>query len=157
MGSFEMLQQLLARPACHMIVGGFRPPSDPFTSWFGKVSVAQEEEQWPFFEDKPMIPLCQINCNELPLRPESLIDVGFLMLFMGADKLPTDYANGEGWLLRTYKADQRLKLLEPPASLKSFVKAFPIQWEFLEHDFPCWEDAVNSIADPELLDFYDEN
>jgi uncharacterized protein YwqG len=158
MEAIETLQRLLARPACHMVVGGFRPPSDPFTSWFGRVCVAQEQELWPVFEGKPMIPLCQINCNELPLCPETLVGVGFLTLFIGAQGLPAlDTANGQGWLLRTYTAGQPLNLLEQPASLESSVKTFPIRWELIEKDYPCWDDAVDYIADPTLLDVFEVN
>jgi uncharacterized protein YwqG len=158
MEAIESLQSLLAKPACQMIVGGFRPPSDPFTSWFGKVCVAEEHEQWPSFEGKPMIPLCQINCNELPVRPDTLVGVGFLTLFVAADRLPSIYtANGEGWLLRTYGAEQSLNLLQQPPSLESSVKAFPIRWELIEQDYPCWEDALDAVANQALLDVFEEN
>lgn len=120
--------------------------------------MAQAQEQWPSFEGKPMIPLCQINCNELPMRPETLIGVGFLTLFVAADRLPSTHtANGEGWFLRTYGVEQPLNLLEQPSPFESSVKAFPIRWEFIEQDYPCWEDAVNHVADPALLTVFEEN
>ncbi len=105
-----------------------------------------------------MIPLCQINCDELPMRPEPLVSIRFLTVFVVADRLPPNNApNGEGWLLRTYQAGQPLKFLEQPATFRSPVKAFPIRWESIEHDYPCWEDAVASISDPALRDVFEEN
>src|SRR5579859_1320314 len=158
MKAVETLQRLLARPASRMVVGGFRPPSDPFTSWFGRVCVAQEQEDWPLFEGKPLIPLCQINCNELPIRPESLKGVGFLSLFVAADRLPSIYTpNGEGWLMRTYKADQPLHLMQQPPSLELSLKAFPVRWEFIEEDYPCGDDAADMLGSKRhLLDVLEE-
>lgn len=156
MEQLEKIQRLLAKPACRMIVGGFRPSSDPFASWFGKVSIAQAHEAWPLFQGEPMMPLCQINCTELPMRSEALIHVDFLTLFIAADKLPVDdTANGEGWALRTYKNDQSLTLLEQPTTLKSSTKAFPVRWEMIPQDYPSWKDALDILKENDLSLFDD--
>lgn len=62
-----------------------------------------------------MLPLGPSNGNELPVRPDTLSGVRFLSLFVEADRLPTSAAaNGQGGLLRTYKAEPPLNLLKPP-------------------------------------------
>lgn len=38
------IRRQIVRRANPTIVGGFRPPDDPFTSWFGKVNMALPEE-----------------------------------------------------------------------------------------------------------------
>jgi len=158
MEALESLRHLLGRPACQMIVGGFRPPADPFTSWFGRVCIAAPEETWPIFQGEPMLPLCQIKCSELSIVPEVLRDMAFLTLFIAAGRLPEIWsANGEGWLLRSYQTGQPLTALETPLQLKSPIKAFPVRWETIEQDFPCREDADATITNARMREAFEEH
>ena len=43
----EALKKQLVRRASRAVLGGFHPPADPFTSWFGKVNIALPGEDWP--------------------------------------------------------------------------------------------------------------
>ena len=124
-----------------MVVGGFQPPDALDASWFGRVLLGKPGERWPTHAGKPMIPLCQINCRELPYIPESLEDLAFLTLFISADKLPSGTPNGEGWELRAYSSLLDLVEIAVP-QLNSPIRAFPVRWELIEEDYPCWEDVA---------------
>ncbi|MGI4789399.1 MAG: DUF1963 domain-containing protein [Janthinobacterium lividum] len=137
------LKQKLVRRASRAVVGGFRPPADPFTSWFAKVNFALPGEDWPTSAARPMMPLCQLNLTEVPFRPESISDIAFLTIFIDQEELPTDKANGDGWMLRAYPSLEGLVPIVPPADI-GYLKPFPIRWELIEDDFPCWEDAQDN-------------
>ena len=147
------LKNKLVRPTSRAIVGGFRPPADPFASWFGKVCVAAAGEDWPTSAGRPMMPLCQFNLAETPFCPESLSDIAFLTIFIDQEALPISKPNGDGWLLRAYPSTERLISLAPPAS-QGFIKPFPVRWELIEQDFPCWEDAQDAPLPPEVEENY---
>ncbi len=55
----ELTLQELKHQLCHRasraIVGGFRPPADPFASWLGKVKLAAAGEDWPTSAGRPMM------------------------------------------------------------------------------------------------------
>ena len=151
--NLDNLKNALRHRASRAIVGGFRPPADPFTSWFGKVNLALPGEDWPTSAARPMMPLCQFNLTEVPYRPESLSDVAFLTVFIDQEELPTDKANGDGWLLRTYSSLEELVPVEPPAD-RGYLKPFPIRWELIEDDFPCREDVSYHSMPPEIDENY---
>jgi len=125
-----------------MLIGGFRPPDDPQTSWFGTVKVAAVGEPWPLWNGKPMVGICQMNCSEMPHRPAALGDAEMVTLFIDlASDVPVDGTpNGEGWLLRTYPTLESLVLLDDP-QYGSVLKPFPVKWEPIEEDLPAREDA----------------
>ena len=150
----EEIRGRLARKASLMVVGGFRPPADPLSSWFGRVRVALPHEGWPSHGGKPMLPLCQINCAELPYRPDGLSDVALISAFISQVDLPYDAPNGEGWALRAYAAlDGLVEVREPqPAGL---IKPLPVRWEFIEADYPCWEDVGIAVPPDVEENYYD--
>jgi hypothetical protein len=125
-------------------VGGFRPPADPLTSWFGGHFVALGDEPWPQSPDGPMVPLLQLRVAELPCIHEALADVALLTVFVG-QRLPVDtpVPNGSGWVLREYRS---LEDLVPSASPDTGVRPFPVIWRLHEGDAPQWE-AAWSICD----------
>lgn len=79
--NLEAAKEALRRRAIVLEIGGFRPPDDPLTSWFGRVNFAAEGEEWPLTDGRPMHALCQINQTELPFRPPRLNDVDFIAVF----------------------------------------------------------------------------
>lgn len=151
MSTIEALRGEWMRPASRMILGGFRPPSDPAASWFGRVNLALPDEGWPMLEGRAILPLCQINVSELPYAPDGLAGVALLTLFVNdvsfewdgrsdGRRLPMPGApNGEGWMLRTYSSLSSLVPLEAPEKFAA-PRAFPVRWELVE-DFPGWDDA----------------
>ena len=100
--NLESAKKALRRRAIVLDIGGFRPPDDPATSWFGRVNFAADGEDWPRSHGRPMHALCQINLTEMPFRPPRLDDVDFVTVFVGPDELPSDDINGMNWFLRAY-------------------------------------------------------
>jgi hypothetical protein len=130
----------LARPASLAEVGGFRPPEDPLSSWFGQIRVGLPGESWPLGPELPMLPLCQLNLREAPHRPPALDDVDLIAIWVDQQTLPDDEAaNGDGWCLRAYPSLGGLVPVEPPPERDRFLEPFPIRWHAIE-DFPDWED-----------------
>ncbi len=149
----ENLKKQLVRRTSRAVLGGFRPPADPFTSWFGKVNTALPGEDWPTGAGRPMMPLCQFNLAEVPFRPENLSDIAFLTMFIDQEELPTDKANGDGWMLRAYPSLEGLVPIVPPADI-GYLKPFPIRWELIEEDYPSWDDAATLDLPPEADENY---
>lgn len=171
--SIEGQWQHLARSASRMQFLQTRPPGDPLASWFGRARMALPDEDWPRFGNRLAWPLLQVNCRELPYRPDTLSDIEFLTLFVDpADPLPTVPVapNGEHWLLRTYSSISELVPLDEPA-LQPVARpgnprypvppprAKPVAWTFLPVDYPASETLMNlpnwreyeSIEDDERL------
>ncbi len=150
----DFAAQLRPRPVSLMQLGGFRPTDNPFASWFGRVRVSRPNESHPMHGGEPMLPLCQINCAELPYHPPSLADIRLLTVFIAPDELPMDTANGDGWLLRAYtEQDELIPIVTP--EIASPIKAFPIRYELGAADYPCQEDAPVQVPD-EYDDSYDD-
>ena len=129
----------LRRRAIVLEIGGFRPPTDPLASWFGRVTVRRPGEEWPTAGGAPMHALCQINLTELPFRPPRLDDIAMIALFIGPRELPIDSPNGDRWCLRTYRDLTEVNVVEP-LETNSGIRAFPMRPKVVEDDFPCWED-----------------
>jgi hypothetical protein len=132
-----------ARPAAVAEIGGFRPPDDPRTSWFGGRGVGMPGEQLPTYQGEEMFPLLQINVTELPVVPPVLEGVELLVLFINRD-IPFDQPHGEGWLIREYRSLDSLVALPAPEA-KPPVRAFPIRWTRVEGELPGWEDAWSLV------------
>lgn len=122
-------------------IGGFRPPAEPITSYFGGQFVAETGEEWPQNGSRPMLPLLQVRTDELPYRPEALEEIALFNVFIGPRELPIDLPaeNGNGWLLRSYPSLAKLSPLVGPA--ESQVRPFPIRWHLSETEGPQWDDA----------------
>lgn len=136
--SIDEFRAKIRRRAIGFEIGGFRPPQNPMSSWFGRVGFALPGETWPTTDGKPMHALCQINLTELPFRPPRLDDLEFISVFIGPDDLPFDEPNGKNWCLRGYSS------LEPLIPLSSghtntHIKPFPMRAYVIEEDFPCRE------------------
>ncbi len=132
----DQLRQHL-RSAALATIGGFRPPQDPLTSWFGR-GAGLPHENLPEFEGAPMFPLLQIRVAELPYVPEPLRDVALLVLFHNQSRHPFELPHGEGWLIREYASVDGLVALPQMAQR---IKPFPIRWRRVDDDAPGWEGA----------------
>lgn len=142
----------IKRSAIKFQIGGFRPDTSLTASWFGKVLVGKSGEDWPTSKGKPMIPICQINLEEIPERPVNLSDIAFLTLFVDSEELPDDEPNGQNWLIRTYHHIDELVALEMP-SINYPIKPFPLKAEKVD-DYPCWEDCPMDIPKAFEEDYY---
>ncbi len=135
-------------------VGGFRPKDILTASWVGKVTVKKKGESWPYSNDKPMIPICQLNLSVLENIPDNLKDIALITLFIDATELPDEVPNGDGWLLRAYSDINELVESEQP-DVTFPIKAFQLKENYLESDFPCWEDCPIDIPDEFDDDYYE--
>lgn len=133
----------MLRKASIASIGGFRPPSDPATSWFG-AGVCREGEGLPVWDGKAMFPLLQIRINELPFVPDPLRGVELLVLFHNSEAHPFDKPHGEGWLIREYSSVEGLVPL-PLAPAPAALRPFPIEWHEVADDAPGWEDAWDLV------------
>lgn len=140
--ALERLRGML-RPASIATLGGFRPPEDPTTSWFGR-AVALPGEGFPVWDGEPMPPLLQIRVSELPYVPDALTNIALLVLFHNAHRYPFDAPQGEGWTIREYGTLDGLVPLDTAVVLPR-LKPFPIRWSRIEDDAPGWEDAWGLI------------
>jgi uncharacterized protein YwqG len=144
----------IRRRAICLEIGGFQPPENPVTSWFGRVGYALPGETWPCTDGKPMHALCQINLTELPFRPPRLDDLEFVAVFIGPDNLPSENANGTNWCLRAYRhVDALVPLL--PVDTGTTIKPFPMRPKVIEEDYPIHDDLPCEVPAEIEEKYYD--
>lgn len=148
----EMLRRQFPRPALQMVLDNTLQPDSPMASWFGKVQVALPEEEWPASPSGPMIPICQINCLELPVQPKVLSGVALFTVFFSDELLDDQAVGGESdgvtWLFREYNSLDGLKpIQEPELSVLRVKRPHPMRWEQVV-DYP----SVYDVAHPALVD-----
>lgn len=131
----------LCRPASVAHIGGFRPPKNKETSWFGGNFLGLPREEWPQGTSAPLIPLLQLRIDELPYCPSALERVQLLTVFYDTERLSTPVDNGDGWLIRTYPDITVLEPLPMPDPGPDWPRIFPIRWEFVSEDAPNWESS----------------
>jgi uncharacterized protein YwqG len=121
-------------------IGGFRPPENKLTSWFGGRGVGKKHETLPQYKGRNMFALLQVNVDELPVVPDELKGIALLIMFINREEYPFDKPHGDGWEIREYTTLDGLTLL-PESNEKSLVKEFPIKWNEVKDDAPDWENA----------------
>jgi len=151
--SIDEIRSGIRRRGICMEIGGFRPPENPATSWFGHVGFALPDEVWPCTDGKPMHALCQINLTELPFRPPRLDDLEFITVFVGPDELPIGHPNGINWCLRAYRSISQLVPLAG-SQTGSPMKPFPMRPKIIEEDYPCWADVPCAVP-PDINRYYE--
>ncbi|MCC6475184.1 MAG: DUF1963 domain-containing protein [Burkholderiales bacterium] len=135
------LQKLFRRPGVAEI-GGFRPPDDPSHSWFGR-AVHHPKDEPILYQGKPLFPLIQIRCSDLPEVPDRLVGVALLVVYMNCKTIPFGLPHGEGWAIREYSS---LEGLVPcPHQGPGHLRAFPIKWHLGTPEGPGWESAWEII------------
>ena len=169
MGSTDIIRRAFEaadrkiRSASIAEIGGFRPPDDPLTSWFGGRFVASPDSPWPTSANGPMIPLVQIRISELPYVPPAFSTAALAQVFIDRAELPLDLPApaGEGWAIRIFNELSPLVPQGTPAAA-DLVRAFPIRWHLSATEGPSWEDAFDGrehedfMLLPEAIDlFYD--
>ena len=152
--TLDEFREKIKRKAIVMDIGGFRPPDDPITSWFGKVNFCLPGEEWPIQDGKPMHALAQINLPELPFRPPRLSDIDLITVFIGPSELPFDVPNGQNWCVCMYQNTDDLIPIEARNSSSS-IKAFPMRPRAVEEDYPSWEDIPCECPEEADDNYYD--
>ncbi len=127
-------------------VGGFRPTLDPAASNFGLAPLALPGEDWPAFDSKPLVFVCQMNLTTAPAVPPLLSGLALLTFFVVEDFGRLSKENGGDWRLRAYPSLDGLVRLPPPAGAsRSKKKGFECRWLEVE-DHPNYDDP--EIAAP---------
>jgi uncharacterized protein YwqG len=147
-------RERIKRRAIEMEIGGFRPPEDPLTSWFGQVLLCAPGEVWPMQSGKPMHALAQIVLRDFPFRPKGVEDIALITVFVGPDELPDNTPNGLHWCLRAYKSTDHLVPL-PRIDTGSDMIEFPMRPNLIGEDYPCWEDVSEECPEEIEDDYYD--
>lgn len=119
-------------------VGGFRPPEDRLTSWFGGPIDSLPNESIPSYQGEEMFQLLQVKIDELPIFPPELKNTKFLTVFFNNQDYPYEKPSGDGWLIREYDSLDGLQIVK---QTDFQVKDFPIQWSLVADDAPDWENA----------------
>lgn len=136
-----------SRPASVAQIGGFRPPEQAITSWFGGSFLGLPEEPWPVGAVLPMVPLLQVRTDELPYCPPALDGVALLTIFWEPDRITRPLIQGDSWQIRSYPRLEGLRPLPMPTPGTRWPKPFPIQWTLAEEDAPAWEDSWRLAPD----------
>lgn len=124
-------------------------------SWFGRVTVARPDEEWPRLNGQPLRPILQVKVAELAAPVEGLADLEYLVLYAMftekgylSDTLPGEINEVSGaWCVRSFSSSDQL--IEPIAPTDLVPSEFPVQairWR--QHpDVPAFEDCVRSRAE----------
>ena len=128
----------LARPCTAFTTGGVRPSNSEQENWIGRVYLCRADEaQTPLDANgEPLYALAQFYLPALPYLPPQLQGIQHLTLFIGAE-FPDRGANGEGWLIREYRATDTLIRHEFPQL--AHLKPFPLQPQYQAIDLPLWD------------------
>lgn len=129
----------LARPCTAFTTGGVQPSNSEQENWIGRVYLCRADEaQTPLDANgKPLYALAQFYLPALPYLPPQLQDIQHLTLFIGAELPERDSDNGEGWLIREYRATDTLIRHEFPQL--AHLKPFPLQPQYQAIDLPLWD------------------
>jgi len=135
-------------------------PKNPFTSWFFGHSVALPNEEFKDIKGKPLFPLIQINCSELPYVPKQLKGIALIVVYVIPTTIPSyekPYTKqiepgkyiGLNWALREYKSLSGLKPLEnivmPQFNVNLWAKSAQIKWKLVNNELPSWGGAWQEI------------
>lgn len=144
----EALRERLMRPAV-LYEPSFEFREDVLGSYFGAVRAALPDEDWPRYEERLMVPILQLNLEELVYRPPGTEDIRLLTLFVDSQDYPENHGS---WLLRTYSSLAKLRSLDPPP-LDFRVRAISLGPPALIEDYPSFEDLE---VEDELWDNFSE-
>jgi len=132
--------QLNTRRASVLQVGGFRPTFDPAACNFGLAPLGLPGEEWPAWESKPLLFVCQMNLATAPAVPPLLSGVQLITFFIDPELGNVSQENGKDWALRTYPSLEGLVRIAAPAAAPKVKKGFECRWEECE-DHPNRDDS----------------
>lgn len=115
-------------------LGLFIPSNPPISiyekplSLLGGISICRSGEDWPSFEEKPLMPILQITANKLPI---------FKKLFGDDEKLVTVYCPekainiGDRWVaeIKEYSLSEPLVKLSIPKGIPQEKDMYTINWK----------------------------
>jgi hypothetical protein len=132
-------QKMNTRKASVLEVGGFRPSFEPAASNFGKAPLGLPGEEWPTWQSKPLLFVCQMNLATAPAVPPLLADIQLITFFVNPEVGVLHQENGADWRLRAYTSLEGLVPMVAPAGAPKLGKGFECRWEEYE-DHPNYDD-----------------
>ena len=132
-------QKLNTRKASVLQVGGFRPSFEPAACNFGKSPLSLPGEEWPTWQSKPLLFVCQMNLAIAPVVPPLLADIQMITFFVDPEMGVLHQENGADWRLRAYTSLESLVPMMAPAGAPKVAKGFECRWEECE-DHPNYDD-----------------
>jgi uncharacterized protein YwqG len=140
MSASAEFKQLNTRKASVLQVGGFRPMFDPAASNFGLAPLGLPGEEWPAWESKPLLFVCQMNLATAPAVPPLLSGIQLITFFIDPALGNVSQENGKDWVLRAYPSLEGLVRIAAPAGAPKVKKGFECRWEECE-DHPNHDDS----------------
>lgn len=135
----EEFQKLNTRKASVLQVGGFRPTFDPAACNFGQSPLGLPGEEWPTWQSKPLLFVCQMNLATAPAVPPLLADIRLITFFVNPELGVLHQENGADWRLRAYTSLEGLVPIVVPAGAPRVRKGFECRWVECE-DHPNYDD-----------------
>jgi hypothetical protein len=132
-------QKLNTRKASVLQVGGLRPSFEPAACNFGKSPLGLPGEEWPTWQSKPLLFVCQMNLAIAPAVPPVLADIQMITFFVNPEVGVLHQENGADWRLRAYTSLEGLVPMVAPAGAPKVRKGFECRWEECE-DHPNYDD-----------------
>lgn len=128
------------RKASILTLGGSRPTGNPLATHFGFKPVHLPGETWPFFQDKPLFFICQLNLAECPFVPDVLRGIAIINFFLAnTDLSKLNNESGQEWILRCYSSPEGLVPMDVPAG-RTFKQGFEGIWKLVD-DQPVYDDS----------------
>ena len=140
----EEFRRLNTRKTSVLHVGGFRPTFDPAASNFGLAPLGLIGEEWPGWQSKPLMFVCQMNLAMAPAVPPLLSGVQLVTFFIDPELGNLSQDSGSDWILRTYSSLDGLERIAAPAGAPKVKKGFECRWEECE-DHPNYDDSETVI------------
>jgi hypothetical protein len=132
-------QKLNTRKASVLQVGGFRPSLEPAACNFGKSPLGLPGEEWPTWQSRPLLFVCQMNLAIAPAVPPLLAGIQMITFFIDPEAGVLQKENGADWRLRAYTSLEGLVPMVAPAGAPKVGKGFECRWEECE-DHPNYDD-----------------
>jgi uncharacterized protein YwqG len=117
------------------------------TSCYGGTFWGRRGEAWPECNGRPMIPLVQVRCEEVPVKRPGLKRIALLTVFIDEDVEADVSTDADASLVvRQYARLSSLRPLEPPSEVKRY-KHSRIEWKKVD-DYPGGSD-MREILTPD--------
>ncbi|MCU4156585.1 DUF1963 domain-containing protein [Carboxylicivirga sp. A043] len=123
------------------------------TSMTGGVFWGKNDEAWPLFNSKPLIPILSILTSELPFRTPHFDNIELINVFAYEEGAPIDEKEGSV-VIRTYTDLKELKPLEMPDELMK--PCFKLNWRKVV-DYPNGYQLELNLDEGEYRKYLDNN
>ena len=119
------------------------------TSKTGGIFFGEVNEEWPFFDSKPLVPVLSILTQELPYVPTNFDNLALINIYAWEDYAPIGEDDGSV-VIKTYKSIDGLVPLRKPESINK--PCFRIKWE-KKNDFQDTSQLEESLTESEFQEY----